>query len=63
MNELRILRLNEVINRVGVSRSTIYVWMQEGNFPKNIVLGRKSVGWLNSDISNWIKQRSGRVDS
>ncbi|MGC9458864.1 helix-turn-helix transcriptional regulator [Vibrio genomosp. F10] len=63
MNELRILRLNEVINRVGVSRSTIYVWMQEGNFPKNIALGRKSVGWLNSDISNWIKQRSGRVDS
>jgi prophage regulatory protein len=50
-------RLPEVLNRVGYSRSTIYQLMAEGKFPKPISLGARAVGWLESDIDEWITQR------
>ena len=52
----RILRLNEVISRTGLSRSSIYAYMQESTFPKSISLGARAVGWLESDIEGWINQ-------
>lgn len=56
----RILRLNEVKARVGLSTSTLYAWIANGTFPKSINLGNRSVGWLESDISAWIKSRAGK---
>ena len=52
-----ILRLPEVKNQTGLSRSTIYQRISEENFPKQIDLGGRAVGWLESDIQNWIEQR------
>ena len=56
----RILRLPEVKASVGLSRSTIYLRIQEGSFPKPISLGARAVGWLESDIENWIGERIGK---
>ena len=53
------LRISEVIHRVGVSRPTIYRWMREGTFPKQISIGANSVVWLESDIAKWMDQRIG----
>ena len=53
------LRISEVIRRVGVSRPTIYRWMREGTFPKQISIGANSVVWLESDITKWMDQRIG----
>ena len=53
------LRISEVLDRVGVSRPTIYRWMREGTFPKQISIGANSVVWLESDITNWMDQRIG----
>ncbi|MDE1151039.1 MAG: AlpA family transcriptional regulator [Micavibrio sp.] len=50
----RILRLAEVCETTGLSRSTIYAWIAEGSFPRYIRLGGKSVGWRLSDINSWI---------
>ncbi len=53
----QILRLPQVKSQTGLSRSSIYQRIAEDNFPKQINLGGRAVGWLESDIQNWIKER------
>lgn len=52
-----ILRLPTVKGRTGLSRSTIYLHIQEGLFPAPIKLGARAVGWLESDVNDWISAR------
>ena len=54
---LRILRRKQVENRTGLSRSTIYLRLQEGTFPKPISLGPRAVGWLENEIDEWLVER------
>lgn len=56
-NLKRILRLNAVKAYTGLSRSTIYDMMSKGLFPQKIDLGANSVGWVESEISEWIDSR------
>jgi len=49
-----ILRLPTVKTRTGLSRSTIYLRVAAGNFPKPISLGARAVGWLDSEIDAWL---------
>ena len=49
----RLMRLPEVIQLTGVSRSTIYRWMANGEFPKQISLGANTVAWLETDVGDW----------
>ncbi len=53
----RILRLAEVKDRTGLSRSSIYQKIKVGAFPNRIRLGARSVGWLESTIELWILER------
>ena len=53
----RILRLPEVISRVGLRRASIYQHMNQGSFPKTISLGVRAVGWLESEIDAWVQVR------
>ena len=50
----RLLRLPEVIARVGLRRSAIYQRMSEGRFPKSRSLGPKCAVWVESEIDDWI---------
>jgi len=50
----RLLRLPEVIARVGLKRSAIYQRMSEGRFPKSRSLGPKCAVWIESEIEDWI---------
>jgi len=52
-----IIRLPEVKNRVGLSRSAIYLAISRAEFPQPVHLGARAVGWLESDIENWIRER------
>ena len=49
----KILRLPEVIETTGLSRSTIYLRISEGLFPKPYSLKGRAVGWLEEDINKW----------
>lgn len=49
-----ILRLSAVKNRTGLSRSTIYLRMCQGIFPKQISLGGRGVGWIEQEIEAWV---------
>ncbi|MDP3704946.1 MAG: AlpA family transcriptional regulator [Legionellaceae bacterium] len=53
----KILRLPSVKERTGLSRSSIYLKISQGNFPVPILLGGRSVGWIEEEINNWIEQR------
>jgi prophage regulatory protein len=52
-----ILRLPDVRRRVGLSRSSIYLQVAEGTFPRPISLGPRAVGWLASEIQSWLQMR------
>lgn len=52
-----ILRLAQVIKRTGLSRSTIYQRIDDGAFPQQIRLGANSVGWIETEIDEWISSR------
>ena len=52
-----ILRLKDVMQRIGLSRSTIYQRVSEGNFPKPISLGDRAIGWLESEVDGWLHRR------
>ena len=54
----RILRRPEVEARTGLSRSTLYFMISEGEFPKPVKIGRRAVGWPESRISTWLATRS-----
>ena len=53
----RFLRLPEVMARTGLSRSTIYVRLAQGRFPRPVSLGGRAVGWIESEIEEWCRQR------
>ncbi|MGB0722306.1 MAG: helix-turn-helix transcriptional regulator [Gammaproteobacteria bacterium] len=58
-----ILRLPAVIARTGLSRSTIYLRISNGEFPKPVPLGGRVVGWIESEISDWIVAQIDRARS
>ncbi|WP_206454790.1 helix-turn-helix transcriptional regulator [Aurantimonas marina] len=51
----RIVRLNTVLSRTGLSRSTIYRKIAEGTFPAQIRISINGAGWRESDIDRWIE--------
>lgn len=56
-DEMVIIRLAETRRLAGISRSAIYQRTKDGSFPAPINLGGRSVGWLRSEVVNWVKQR------
>lgn len=52
-----ILRLPAVKARCGLSRSSIYKRVAEGDFPAPVPLGGRAVGWSEREVSDWIKSR------
>ena len=55
---IRIVRLPAVQARTGLGRSTIYVRLAEGSFPKPVQLGARAVGWIEEEVDEWIRSRS-----
>jgi|SaaInlLV_10m_DNA_3_1039740.scaffolds.fasta_scaffold07303_3 prophage regulatory protein len=54
---LKIISKYAVIDRTNLSVATIYRLMSKGLFPKQIKMGIRSVGWLESDIDDFILQQ------
>ena len=59
-----ILRLPDVLARVGFSRTTLWRWIRAGTFPRPLALGpAASMGWRASDIDQWIADRINPTDA
>lgn len=54
---LTIIRRREVEARTGLSRSTIYLRIAAGNFPRPIKLGGRAVGWVEGELETWLQQQ------
>ncbi|HBO8907576.1 TPA: helix-turn-helix transcriptional regulator [Pseudomonas aeruginosa] len=54
---MRIIRLKEVVRFTGLARSTIYKLIGSGDFPKPVPLVGRCVGWVDSEVHNWILAR------
>ena len=50
----RIIRLRTVLDRSGLSRSTLYRKIAEGTFPAQIKISINGAGWRESEINRWI---------
>ena len=57
----RLLRIDEVMHRVGIRTTSIYKLMREGRFPKAIPLARRTVVWPESAIDQWIADKVARA--
>jgi len=55
--EPALLRRKQVQARTGLARSTIYQYIKAGTFPKPVPLGARAVGWIESEVSDWIAER------
>jgi prophage regulatory protein len=49
----RFLCKAEVLDRVGLSYTTVWDWMRQGRFPRSRELGGRR-GWLESEIEEWM---------
>ena len=54
---MKIIRMTPVSDRVGYHPVHIRRLVKAGKFPAPVQLGPRSVGWLESDVDEWIKQK------
>lgn len=61
---VKILRMSALTAKLGIAHSTIYDWLNpkstryDATFPKQRRLGQQSVGWIETDVDQWILQRN-----
>ena len=51
----KIIRLPEVLEKVGLKKSAVYKLIKEGDFPKQVKLGKHASGWIEADVQGWIE--------
>jgi prophage regulatory protein len=54
----RIVRLRTVIDRTGLSRSTIYRKIAEGTFPPQLRISINGAGWSETELDRWVASPS-----
>ena len=52
---MRVLRWNQLRDRVPAGRTTVWRWERDGKFPKRFKIGPNSVGWMESEVNDWLK--------
>ena len=53
-----VMRLPAVMFATGLSRSSIYAFIQQKKFPPQIFLGIRAVGWKSEEVAAWLDQRA-----
>ncbi len=54
---MRIMRLPEVEQKCGLRKTAIYGLIGKGAFPRPIQLAANHVGWVESELDDWITSR------
>ncbi|HHQ4902535.1 TPA: helix-turn-helix transcriptional regulator [Aeromonas veronii] len=61
---LRIIRINEMVIKTGISKSGIYERLNPRSdrydecFPQPVRIGARSIGWLSSSVDEWLRSLS-----
>ncbi|ELJ8537424.1 TPA: AlpA family transcriptional regulator [Vibrio cholerae] len=63
-SNIRLIRFREVLAMTGLSRSSMYRFIEENQLPTQVQLGGRAVAWVESEVQEWIAQRitNRRVD-
>jgi len=59
---LRLCRKAEVVERTGLSASSVYALASKGRFPRPVKLGERSAAWVESEVTAWIEARIAERD-
>ena len=54
---MRLIKLEEVKNISGLGRTSIYMFMKEGQFPKSVSLGGRAVAWVEDEVFEWVQSK------
>jgi prophage regulatory protein len=57
---MTILLTDEVIGQVKLSRPTLARMERAGKFPKRVQISARRVGWISTEIEDWIEKQAGR---
>ena len=53
----RLLRIEEVMKIVSLKRSSIYKLVRQGEFPRQVQVTSRIVGWPESAVLQWVQDR------
>ncbi|EJE4211378.1 TPA: AlpA family transcriptional regulator [Vibrio cholerae] len=56
-SNIRLIRFREVLAMTGLSRSSMYRFIEENQFPAQVQLGGRAVAWVESEVQEWITER------
>lgn len=56
-SDLKFIRIEALCERLGLSRAWVYQQVALDKFPRPISLGTRAVGWLESEVNEWVEQR------
>jgi prophage regulatory protein len=54
----QIMRMKDVVKKIGLCRATIYTIISRGEFPRPIRIGERATGWLESELEAWLASRA-----
>jgi len=57
MSTIKIHRPASAARELGISRSTLWRWVRDGQIPKPIKLGKQARGWREETLLEYIKSR------
>tara|TARA_B100000674_G_scaffold489317_1_gene503106 strand:+ start:344 stop:538 length:195 start_codon:yes stop_codon:yes gene_type:complete len=57
LSSAQLIRLPQVKEVTSLSKSSIYRLMEDGDFPKQVVLGARSVVWVKSQVEDWCAEK------
>ena len=55
--DVYLLKLNTVMERCGIKKTSVYTKMRKGTFPRPVKLGPNSIAWRSDEIESWIESR------
>ena len=60
---MKILRIRNVTEATGLSRTTLWRLERRGDFPRRVRLGPNSIGWIETEVEEWIESRPRKSSS
>jgi prophage regulatory protein len=54
---VRFIRLPELMQVIGLGKTTIYSLIKEGEFPRPVPIGGRAVGWVENEVIQWANDR------
>ena len=52
------LKLNQVLDLIGVAQTDLFSMIDKGKFPRQSKLGLRLIGWRSSEVHQWVRERA-----